>query len=168
MKKYIKFTGKFTDLIPTGWSFWKAFARNYRVYTWSKTEHGQSMNVWQHLGGYLEIADLYSRSHIFIEAIQNGQLEKVKSGRKHGQYWLKINLLDNTIHDRSESAEHRADELELYYQNHCKDSDFKSELVAKYYEKWREFNLQQSTVDKLKELLDKGMIVVAEDKRVKR
>ena len=32
MKKYIKFKGKFRDLIPDGWHFWKAFARNYRVY----------------------------------------------------------------------------------------------------------------------------------------
>lgn len=68
-----KFHGKFSDLIPAGFKFHKAFARNYRVYTLEK-DHTQYVNIWQHHGGYVEVLDMttIATKNLYSLIKQNG------------------------------------------------------------------------------------------------
>ena len=159
MRKYIKFKGNFRDLIPLGFKFWKAFARNYRVYTWRLREHGPSFSIWQHLGGYLEIQDYFGSSYVFIEAMQDGTLDSIVSGRDNNQYWMVLNQQTEKLVDRRD-AEHVKDRRNLYYQV---DKEFNDELLDEYCSKWREVNFNDKLRKKLQELLDKGLIEVVED-----
>ena len=44
----LHFTGRFTDLIPNGWTFHKLFARNYRCYFYPTIgAHGDHVVIWQ-------------------------------------------------------------------------------------------------------------------------
>ncbi len=63
-----KFHGKFKELVPAGWKFQKLFANNYRQYCLDVTPC-ESIRVWQHHGGYIEIGDLYGASKQVIEAV---------------------------------------------------------------------------------------------------
>ncbi len=92
MNKYVKFTGKFTDLIPAGWQFQKLFARNYRCYHKIVEEHSVTPDfwIWQHLGGYFEIADFFSLSYLFVEFIQSGRYLGVQR-HERGYYNLVLN-----------------------------------------------------------------------------
>jgi len=68
----VKFKGKFKDLVPAGFKFQKLFARNYRCYIKSNGPH--DVLVWQHLGGYVEIEDLFGMSYLLVNAIVTGTL----------------------------------------------------------------------------------------------
>jgi len=106
--KYVKFTGKFRDLVPDGWEFCKLFARNYRQYNKSATgeEYGQGCRIWQHLGGYLEIADLGALSAKIVEKIKDGTIDEWSSltksvfhnGAEIKIYWFKIDGKDDSFH----------------------------------------------------------------------
>jgi len=160
LNKYVQFTGDFKLLKPNGWRFGKAFGHNYRYYRWSKKEYGEHITIWQHLGGYLEIRDLFDASHIIVDSIQNGTLEKIVSGRTSKQYWIVLNQDTGTLHDKYDCPEHS---LDLKTKVECKV--YNEKKAQEYYDKWRTYNLQQSTVDKIKELLDKGWIKVTVDTR---
>lgn len=170
MKKYVKFKGRFPDLKKKdGWTFWKAFARNYRVYTWRTpgSQYGQSMNVWQHYGGYLDVADLFDElSAVLVEAIQDGSLDReIVSGRDNKQYWIAFDLVNKKIVDRFTNEKCREDRHANYYQLGVPDKDFDDKKRVEFINRWRDFNLQGFVVDKLKELLANGWIEVQEDKR---
>lgn len=163
-RTFIRFSGKFRDLKPIGFKFWKAFARNYRVYTWEREEYSQHMNVWQQLGGYVEIADLHSLSYLVLQGILNGSLDKIESGRTNRQYWLQIDLKNLKLVDTFKDPEHKKERGEKYYQIHVKDENYNKELVKEYYSRWRELILSQDIVDKLKEMLSKGWLSIETEK----
>lgn len=73
-QKRIRFTGKFTDLIPSGFTFQKLFARNYCCYRLQTA--GQNLWVWRHLGGYVEIDDNYDSSYLILEAILDPNVKR--------------------------------------------------------------------------------------------
>lgn len=70
--KLLQFHGKFTDLIPAGYKFWKAFANNYRTYRLDVVEHVDTIHVWQAHGGYVEFNDWFGMSKNVAEAVING------------------------------------------------------------------------------------------------
>lgn len=155
------------DLKNNGWKFWKAFANNYRVYHWHPVgnEHGQRINIWQHHGGYLEIADLFGLSVVLVEAIQSGWLDKnIVSGRQHKQYWIVFDQINNRIADKHRDAEYKKESIENELQFEVTHDLKKAEA---FYDRWRSFTLQEYTVVKIKELLANGWIEVQEDKREK-
>lgn len=63
-----QFKGRFKELKGKGYRFWKAFARNYKVYT--KDFGSRSMHVWVAHGGYIEYNDLYDHSFHFFETLK--------------------------------------------------------------------------------------------------
>lgn len=171
--KYVKFTGKFRDLIPEGWNFCKLFARNYRQY--SKTcdgeQYSQGCRIWQHLGGYLEIADLGALSVKIVEKVKDGTIDewssKVKSafhnGAEHKVYWFKIDGKNDSFHPYHSQryVEIQKEEWAL------PDIGDKSEMkraAHEFYERFQSWNMRPEIVTMIKDLLDKGMIDVIEVK----
>lgn len=62
LQQTLRFTGKFTDLIPSGWTFHKLFARNYRCYFYPVNgEYGDHMVIWQ-AGRFIEFPLLNEES----------------------------------------------------------------------------------------------------------
>lgn len=170
MRKFIKFTGKFTDLIPQGWKFWKAFARNYRVYTIrpNGSEYGQSINVWQHLGGYVEIDQLQSDSYLIIELIQSGKLKTFDDHTEHGLfsrkkgdgcYSLMIDKNNNFVEERNYSKHGSKLDGLLFLPK----SEEKEEKIRQYYEQYREFILLETTVKQIQKMIELGQLEVRED-----
>lgn len=64
----LKFTGKFRDLKPAGYTFQKLYARNYRSYR-KEVSPAETIWIWQHNGGYVEFNDLYDLSRLAARAV---------------------------------------------------------------------------------------------------
>ena len=105
-----KFTGKFTDLIPAGFTFHKMFAKNYIMYQWEKQKYSsESIQVWKHHGGYVEINDLGIYSALIFEAFAYKDLLQhfTKTAHDNTTYYKfvlnrttqKLEKYDYTIHD---------------------------------------------------------------------
>lgn len=173
MKKYIKFTGKFTDLIPDGWKFQKLFANNYRQYhkTYNGEEYSQGCRIWQHLGGYMEIEDLFGDSYLIIEMIQSGEIYNLATHLKpngvfifeeEDVYWLKHDMINHRFEKRDFEKHMRP----LYDIDKLPENE-RENAYSKYYDQWREFNLANGMIPFIKNLLDKGWISVQDDCRKK-
>lgn len=163
--KYVKFVGKFRDLIPIGFRFWKAFARNYRVYEKrvDGKRYGPVVNIWQHLGGYLEIDDYFHLSVLIVESIQSGQYKEFLATDPlcKGTYHAFINLKDFTI-ERRDRLKHN----EPYFADGW-DTLSEIEKAAKwkdYNNTWRRAFFCQGVVDIIKDLFDRGWIQIVENK----
>lgn len=98
-----KFHGKFKDLIPAGFKFQKLFARNYRQYCWRNPENpysDETIDVWQHNGGYVEIAGLGLFSSLIFKAFAVGgdHLEQFYcTGKMSSFYKFVINRNTNEL-----------------------------------------------------------------------
>ena len=158
--KIIRFKGRFRDLIPGGFRFFKLFARNYRCYQWSEKEHETALWIWQHRGGYVEVGDFFSASHVFVEAIQSGVLDRITSGNHIQTYWAVLNKLNNTLHDAFRDEEYLKDRKEMCYQIGREDHEFDPDLMKAFYAKWRDAGISFAFADKLREMLAKDLIEV--------
>lgn len=141
--KIVRFKGKFTDLIPNGWTFQKLFARNYRQY--SKTCDSQKCRIWQHHGGYLEIDDLCSEmSAVFVQKIIDGKIDEWRSecpsvfhpGKTLIQYWFFIDQTEKKFVARG---------TEEYQILNCEkfklDSDTNKEAFHAFCDKYRSWRV---------------------------
>ena len=157
MRKYIKFTGKFRDLKPDGWRFMKLFARNYRCYkkTCDGQEWSQACWIWQHCGGYLEIADFYDLSYTIVEALQAGKLIKIGD---RGSCWMSLNRTDEVL----EPYDFKIHKWPIHQAQETMSEQEASEFMDKFFDKYREANIRYETVDMLQDLLNKGWIEVRE------
>lgn len=164
--KIVKFVGKFKDLIPAGWTFQKLFARNYRQYhkTCDGEKYSQGCSIWQHRGGYLEIADLFSNSSIIVEKISNGTIDELSSlvtcmfdrTKKEKVFYLTLDTKDRVFYP-FHSGEYK--EIQKMQWRFGEENVSEKDIHA-HYERYRSFNLRQETVDMIKDLLDKGWICV--------
>lgn len=177
MKKYVKFTGKFTDLIPDGWKFCKLFASNYRQY--SKTcdgeKYSQNCRIWQHLGGYLEIADLFSNSWLIVQQIADGKIDEWATESRsffephnlEKHWWLLVDYQDNKILGSNEAKQIKRlqwNKWDEFQKKIISESDYNT-FIKNYYKRYREFNLRPEMITMIKNLLDKGWIKVMDDNR---
>lgn len=62
--RHLRFTGSFSALKKEGFKFQKLYARNYMQWCFDNGEEFgyEHISVWKHLGGYVEIIDLYGLS----------------------------------------------------------------------------------------------------------
>ncbi len=136
--KTVRFTGKFRDLKPLGYTFWKAFARNYRVYTKRPDggKWGQAINIWQHCGGYLEIDDYQDLSYLVVELIEQKRIETFRN--RNGCFWTKLNI------------------------EKCLVEDYRPALIDDL--QWRSTHLLESTIREIQFLLNNNMIKIVEEK----
>lgn len=165
----VKFTGRFSDLIPSGWTFQKLFANNCRQYckTGDGTKWGQACRIWQRHGGYLEIADLFSYSALIVKQIEDGKLKEWESYYTLGaettgpNYWLRLDRQENKFINQ------KSDECVKAREWLFKESGTKEEIRA-YYNRYRDFNLGDTVVALIQDLINKGWIKTVYDKRFDR
>jgi hypothetical protein len=187
MQKYVKFTGKFTDLIPNGWEFQKLFANNYRQYskTCDGSKYGQGCSIWQHLGGYLEIDDFFSNSHIIVDKVASGKIGEWISQIKHRE-WDDTNkkwFIDGTedvcwtlfdTQDKVFYPQHSPEYFQLCGLKYTKYDELKSgkitdaefdKCMGEYFHRYQERNFDLKLFKMIQDLLDKGWIEVVDDNR---
>ncbi len=169
--KIVRFTGKFVDLIPDGWTFQKLFARNYRQYhkTCDGEKYSQGCRIWQHHGGYLEIDDLSSdQSAAFVQQILDGKIDEwgstVKSifhqGKEQTVYWFVIDQKENRFISRTDD---RSDEYRsLKYRRLELDPDIDQVGFHEFLDRYREWNANPDLIEMLKGLVSKKWIAVEE------
>jgi hypothetical protein len=176
MKYYIKFLGKFTDLIPNGWEFCKLYARNYRQYSKScdGEKYGQKCRIWQHLGGYLELDDLGCDSYLVAKQIQDGKISEwasqhteLFSKKEITRYYLYYDENKHRIFSRNSK-----EGIAIKRASFQKFNDYENKVITKTeWEKfedenyYREFNLRPEMIDMIRKMLQDGWIEVAEDNR---
>lgn len=67
-KKYIKFEGKFKELIPKHkMEFNKYFAKKYKAYSIGNNTENNEIMIWQHKGGYVELFNQFHNSYLLLE-----------------------------------------------------------------------------------------------------
>ncbi len=178
MKEYVKFTGKFTDLIQDGWRFWKAFARNYRVYSKScdGQRYSQGCDIWQHLGGYFEISSIDEiQSTRLVKKIAAGEIEDwlspldstfIEDKKRCWLFW------DNNLEDFH--PWHSPEMVAMRLEKCVKWKEFENKTISpEEYDTWydnierrfQQINFRLELLDMIQDLLNKGWIKITEDKR---
>ncbi len=182
-KQYLKFTGKFSDLIPSGWKFGKAFARNYRYYAFHVGDsYSDNIRVWQHLGGYVEIEDFFTdKSVLVLEAVLAGRAEQKginnpyhRSGSTSIRFCY--NKKTNILHDYDFKKTSMGCAIELFKECDKKQQETGDEramepyLAARdaYYEEWEEIGIGDDMVEFLKDMVQNGLIDIVDDNRPQR
>jgi hypothetical protein len=155
----VRFTGKFTDLIPNGWTFQKLFARNYRQYhkTCDGEQYSQGCRIWQHHGGYLEVADLGDLTAVLVKKIEDGKIHELGSesnflGGKETVYWFRIDMENGIFHPRG-SEEYKRLQTVTWDMHKLPEAE-----QTAFYKRYREFNLRPEMVTMLQDLVDKKWI----------
>lgn len=166
--RYVKFTGSFRDLKGRGYKFWKAFASNYRVY--SKRPSGEwtcMLNVWQHLGGYVEVGDFLEFTYLLIEAMERGEHKTWKLSSKYlgvGDARIFINTTEGYLFVYKDGVEYSSQPN--YYNTDLSLSDEeREERRNEYYKHWRELRVRSEMLAELECLMADGLIKVVPDTR---
>jgi hypothetical protein len=165
-KLYVKFIGKFRDLKPNGWEFQKLFANNYCQYckTCDGQKWSQELRIWKHLGGYLEIADLYDKSYLIVKSIIDGTIETELCYYISSLY--DKNIKEKHYHFYISKSDDRL--INFYSDEGRKIESDKFSNYEFYLDNYREFILNPLTIDLIKDLLNKKMIEIQIDNRVKK
>ncbi len=158
--KIVRFTGKFTDLIPDGWRFQKLFARNYRQYhkTCDGKPYSQDCRIWQHHGGYLEICDFNREdSAAFAELIESGKIEEyltIIHWVTSDSYVLYPFIIDTKKHFfiPKKSPEYTEISRRLLFDNPGHE----------FHLQYRQWNARPELVKMIKNLFDKKWIAIEE------
>lgn len=163
--KIVRFKGKFTDLIPDGWTFQKLFAKNYRQYhkTCDGRFYSQGCRIWQHHGGYLEIDNLDDPFHaIFVQKIIDGTIDEwsfVLQGETQKRYWLKLDTQENRILAYPTPGYIAVQHIE-YQIGEIKDAQEKSDKYDQHYDRYRSFTARKELIDMLQNLVDKQWLSI--------
>jgi len=165
---YVKFTGKFKDLKPLGYCFWKAFASNYRVYSlYTKDVVGCEMiSVWQHRGSYVDVDDFQEYSYLLVKAIQNKEHLKWKRlyysffERTDENYHFYVNTEDCTFMHHGEENHKDSPEIVAIKMHTSGKSD---EEIQQYRNKYRNITLTPRAIAAVEQLLDLGMIEISDE-----
>ena len=175
LPRYVKFTGVFRDLKSRGYRFWKAYASNYRVYTkrFNGQEYGQWCNVWQHLGGYLEVEGFMEWTFVLVEAIARGEHKTwvrkdsiYGSGGKLDSLTFYVNMKENVMLVADENFPYRS--LPNFHLMHRAEGVTDADLEVmcdEYYRTWREVTLKDYIIKEIEDLLADGIIAVVPDDR---
>ncbi len=165
--KQVKFTGKFTDLIPDGWTFQKLFARNYRQYhkTCDGEKYSQGCRIWQHHGGYLEIDELGDLSWVVVKQIQDGKLNEWAYQSKSifapkenkTVYWFLVDM-DNGVFLPYNSPEH----IRVKRSTYLSDGQLNTTSYDAYAKRYREWNMNNDLIPMIQDLISKNWIKVVD------
>lgn len=164
--KIVRFKGKFTDLIPNGWTFQKLFGCNYRQYhkTTTGEKHGQGCRIWQHRGGYLEIDDLYSEmSAVFVQQIIDGKIDEWRSEMPNVFHTGKTVIQYQFFIDQTEKKFVASGTKEYSILNRERfnlDPDINKEAFHAFCDRYRSWHAKPELVEMLKDLVHRGWIAV--------
>lgn len=175
LPSYVKFKGAFRDLKARGYRFWKAYARNYRVYTkrFNGQEYGQWTNIWQHHGGYLEVDNFMEFTYLLVEAVARGEHKTweyadsvFRADGKLDTLHFFVNMQDGVMLVADEKFPYA--QRPNYHLMHRADgiSDEQLDTMYKeYYDTWREITLKSYIIQEIEDLLADGLIAVVPDER---
>lgn len=174
LPRYVKFTGVFRDLKSRGYRFWKAYASNYRVYTkrFNGQEYGDWCNVWQHLGGYVEVDGFMEWTYLLVEAVARGEHKTwvrkdsiFRDGVKLDSLTFYVNMKDNTMLVADENFPYiQRPNYHLMHRTVEIGADLDAEY-DEYYRTWREITLKDYIIKEIEDLLADGIIAVVSDDR---
>lgn len=165
--KYVKFIGKFRDLIPAGWTFQKLFARNYRQYGKSCYSDGRpssDFRIWQHLGGYIEYKDFGDHSWLIFDWITSGAYLDTAWPKTFGSgfyYRGAINKLTGVLVPYDHKV-HDAAWVEMLSNLSEEEKNIEAERRANTFDK---VIINDAEVNFVLDLQAKGWFEIAEDKR---
>lgn len=161
-KRLLKFHGKFTDLIPYGFTFQKLFARNYRQYHFELEKYCESIRVWQAHGGYIEIDDLYGATKGLVEAVFNPEFKwhryEMRQGFPHCDSWG-YTIVRNTCeviplnYDKHDSMR-----TYLSMEREGKSEEERTKAIRAIHSEFRVERISQRMIKKLHEFRDLGWI----------
>jgi hypothetical protein len=167
---YVKFKGYFRDLKSRGYSFWKAYASNYRVYTkrFNGQEYGQISNIWQHRGGYLEVDKFMELTWILVAAIAQGEHKKwvypnsvFRKDKKLDSLTFYVNLNDfKMLVCDANFPSNQLPNYNLIHRDYgLSDEEFES-MYQEYCDNWREITLKSYIIQEIEDLLNDGLIEI--------
>jgi len=168
--KIVRFKGKFTDLIPAGWTFQKLFARNYRQYhkTCDGEKYSQGCRIWQHHGGYLEISDLsIEMSAVFAQKIIDGKIDEWASQvvnlydqtKKDTVFWFIIDQQKKQFLPYH-SKEYRSVKQEEFLLVEAEVNEKNREKLYVHLDHYRSWNARPELIEMVKDLVSRGWIGV--------
>ena len=165
MKFYVKFTGKFKDLIPQGWKFQKLFAGCQRIYrkTEDGSDYGPTLRIYQHLGGYLEIDDLFGCSYLIVKQIQEGKLNEWYQDQ-HPLYASSKNFYPLHLDTKNRIVYTYNSSEMISFINRRYNLEL-PKLPMEERRNIREYLLNLWTIKMIEDLLERKQIEIVEDKR---
>tara|TARA_R110000765_G_scaffold28525_7_gene68729 strand:- start:2060 stop:2548 length:489 start_codon:yes stop_codon:yes gene_type:complete len=157
---FIKYTGKWNELKPSGWTFQKLFARNYISYRKEFDDGEFTLWIWKHLGGYVEIEDLFSsKTAYLIQAILNDTLTPSERGNYEVMFF-------NDYKNKDTYARIAPDAVEPDYFDY--NTDIKEGLTAygkaykQFCKDYSRFRFDDELVKVVKEMHSQGFFEVCE------
>jgi hypothetical protein len=168
MNYYVKFTGKFKELIPDGWAFQKLYARNYRQY--SKTSNGKrygpTFRVWQHLGGYIEYQDYFNDTWLIFNWVTSGEYTLYKSVYGGTNYYTAAIDAELGIIEVFDPMKHDSLYIDKLYPNFDKlPEEERRKILKDIHDRYRKVVINDNEVDFILDLKEKGWFEIVEDKR---
>lgn len=146
-----KFTGKYKDLMPAGYTFHKMYARNYRTY---QKSFGCNDSIWVFVkGNDIEINDFYAKTGWLVSLFIKNR-EVIPNILFHGSLWAVMNTetgecFRQDIPDKA--CEAFKEKREMY-------NSGDPEKVRAYFEKWKEVHIKMEMIEEILRLHDAGFI----------
>jgi hypothetical protein len=141
---FVKFKGKFRDLIPLGWKFQKMYASSYRSYILEPAKpRSDSIYIFQHFGGYVEVCSLLEYTHLLVTFLSDSENRKL----------LRESMTTNSAYfalDRNQSILEILEFCHMFHEDGNRNKQ------------WSEIVLGISLIEKLEEMIDSKIIEVVE------
>ena len=169
-RPFVRFKGKFRDLIPMGWKFRYPFStRRYEKQV--NPPRSTVIQIWQNCGGYVEIDDFQRDSFLFIQFLLNEKNaervvweydKELVSGwgfeRSSHDFFINTQkdylILPIEYEDRPDSHLHDLSVLAPL------SEEEKKALYDAYYREWRCVSVSKELFEATMELVKSGMVEV--------
>ena len=145
----MRFKGNFRDLKNYGYKFWKAYARNYKLYTKESERYGKDINIWV-AGREVEFDDLGKRSYLIFDKVKEGcVIEDTRSMlvRVQGKLMTVGPYVKIAINKKLECVE----EYDIYKHNDIhlirdvlEDKDKVQRILKEYYETYKIYTISEA------------------------
>ena len=153
-----KYTGRYKDLIPAGYTFHKLYANNYRTYQFSANIN-DSLWIFQK-GNDIELLDFYAKSGFIVNCFVKNR-DRLPEMYEDGHFSIRMNnhtgkirhfnmgerrfvwATERRMHDRLEKTGNRA-------------------AFDLYWKKWKTAHIPKKMVEEVLRLHDAGLIELVE------
>jgi len=149
-----KYTGKYRDLMPTGYKFQKLFARNYRCYYKEFGICEEWLKIWQK-GNDIEIMDLYSKSGWVINLLIKHR-EKIPALIDNNSLSLRMNTKNGRCWNY-DGAERRH-VMKIEKRMHDRMKKYGNTAWDLYFKKWRMIYMEVGMITEILRLYDADLI----------
>jgi hypothetical protein len=153
-----KYTGKYKNLMPAGYTFLKMYARNYRTYRF-ECSINDSMWIFQK-GNDIEILDFYAKSGFLVKSFVKN---RDRLSELYEDDFLRVRMDTKTGKLRHyDLAERRhAWKIETRLYERLEKTENKA-AIDLYYKKWKTGSIPKKMVEEVLRLWDAGVIELVE------